>query len=192
MKHFFLYIAPNGHDERLVQSDMNKQPSGIKETSFIRGAKIDPELMKDPLIINLDKTQPGCVMPELFEIPLTIRDDLLEDLLDFGIDNIDAYDCILRDHENGKQYTNYKVCNVLGLIDVFDMNKSELHPDSPPETAYLFNKIVVDEERSFGHHLFRPYGRMSQIMVSEDLKNYLEAKKDKYPHLRFSAPENFA
>ena len=130
-------------------------------------------------------------MPEIFTSPLLLREDLLEDILNLGVDNVDAYECHLIDRESGKVWKNYKLCNIIGLIDVFDIDASELHEDSPPEVAFLLNEIVIDENKTNGHHIFRPYGRMSQIMVSEELKNHLESI-GKYKHLHYAAPQDFA
>jgi len=83
-----------------------------------------------------------------------MTDELLKDMRDFGVDNIDAYSCVVNDTETGEQFTNYKLCNVIGLIDVFDMEASELHEDSPEDVAYLFNEIVIDEKKARGHIFF--------------------------------------
>lgn len=56
--------------------------------------------VEQPIIIALK--YPDDVMPEMFESPLIIRDDLLETILDFGVDNVDSYDCHLVNQETGK------------------------------------------------------------------------------------------
>ena len=165
------------------------QKNGLSQKKLKRGARLKNDEVQEPIIVHL--TYPNDVMPEFFEFPLLLRDDLLKDILDFGVDNLDIYGCELIDRESGKVWSNYKVANIIGLVDVFDMHASELHPDSPSEEAYLFNEIVIDQSKADGHHIFRPYGRQSEMMVSEELKNYLESK-EKYPHLHFVAPEDFA
>ncbi len=187
MTHYFL-IETTGDDYQLCEADMPDQKNGLSWDSFYDGARIPGAEVEEPIIVDLD--YPEDVMPEFFATPLLLRDDLLQDMLEFGIDNIDTYDCHLVDAKSGKIWTEYKLCNIIGLIDVFDMNASELHEDSPPDDALLFNEIVIDEKKAAGHHIFRPHGRMSEIMVSEALKQHLESK-GKYPHMEFVLPENF-
>jgi len=190
MTHYFLHVASDKFKLRSIR--LKRQPDGTNSGMFDEGARID-QPVQEPVQLHLDPiTYVDYVnMPVLGEVPLVMTDALLKDLRDFGVDNIDAYNCVVNDTETGEQFTNYKLCNVIGLIDVFDMAASELHEDSPPEVAYLFNEIVIDESKAKGHHLFRPYGRMSELLVSEALKKHLE-RDAKYPHLQFIAPEDFA
>ena len=188
MPHYFLMRSPR-EDYQLCDSKMPTQKNGLERSMLRKGARLNKDQVSEPIIANL--RYPDDVMAEMFVVPLMFRDDLVEDLLNFGVDNIDTYECHLIDEKSGKVWKNYKVVNIIGAIDVFDMEASELHPDSPPDVAYLFNNIVIDEKKAKGHHIFRPYGRMTQIMISEDLKQYLE-NTGKYKHLEFVAPEDFA
>ena len=190
MPYYFVLVESDKFKLRSIR--MNQQPDGTDDDMFDEGARIDRPV-QEPVQLYLEPIAyvDYVNMPILGEVPLVMTDELLKDLRDFGVDNIDAYSCVVNDTETGEQFTNYKLCNVIGLIDVFDMEASELHEDSPPEVAYLFNEIVIDEGKAKGHHLFRPYGRSTELMLSEALKEHLE-RDGKYPHLEFVAPEDFA
>lgn len=190
MKHYFLTVAQDEYEMRGII--MSKQADGTHRGEFDEGVRVSHPVQV-PIEIELEiPDYPEYInIPCMWQIPLVLRGDLLKDMRDFGVDNIDAYQAIIRDPRGGDVLANYFLCNVIGLVDVFDMQASELHPDSPPEVAYLFNKIVIDEKKAEGHHFFRPYGRMSQLLVSEALKTYLESKNT-YPELEFSEPEDFA
>jgi len=97
----------------------------------------------------------------------------------------------LIDGTSGKVWTNYKLCNIIGLLDVFDMQASNLNENSPPEVALLFDDIVINESKAAGHHLFRPYREMSSIVVSQELKEYIEGL-DKYNNMEFVHPSEYA
>ncbi|MBN1501819.1 MAG: hypothetical protein JW982_16800 [Spirochaetes bacterium] len=188
MPYYFLMRSPGG-DYQLCDTDMPQQKNGLKENRFIKGSKIKSEEIMEPIIINLRYIED--VMPEFFMFPLVFRDDLLADILEFGIENIDSYKCTLLDNISGKIWTEYKVCNIIGMLDVFDMNASKLFVDSPRDDAYLFDEIVINESKALNQHIFRPYGRPSDILISEELKNYLETKS-KYINMQFVKPKNFA
>lgn len=190
MGHYFLVVKYDKFKLRTI--DMPVQANGIKWSQFDEGTRIK-EPVNEPIILEFDpiKHSDYVNLPVMTGTPLVMREDLLSDICAFGVDNIDAYSTILRDIKTGDEWKNYKLCNVIGLLNVFDMSASKLHPDSPPELAYLFNEIVIDENKAKGHHLFRPYGRMSKLLVSEELKGHLESKQ-KYRHIEYIAPEDFA
>ncbi len=190
MDHYFLIVDYEKFKLRTI--DMPVQSDGTDWSQFDEGVRIKGTV-QEPIRLELDPINYSDYvnMPVMTGIPLVMREDLLSDMRAFGVDNIDAYSTILRDTQSGDEWTDYMLCNVIGLLDVFDMSASKLHPDSPPELAYLFNEIVIDENKAKGHHFFRPHGRMSQLLVSEELKNYLESKK-KYQHIEYIAPEDFA
>ena len=188
MSHFFLMERPGGHYQ-LCDASMNKQDNGLCWGDFIDGAKLRTDQVEEPILVDL--RYPEDVMPEIFESPLLISDEFLADLLNFGIDNIDAYECHLIDGESGKVWTNYKLCNIIGLLDVFDMQASTLNDGSSPEVALLFDDIVINESKAAGHHLFRPAGKMSSILVSQELKDYIEGL-GKYKNVEFVHPSEYA
>lgn len=192
MPYYFMLVEMDRYKLRDIV--MPVQADGTGEEEFDEGRRINHSI-QEPIVLHLDpiefEDEEYINMGAMFKPPLVFRDDLLEDLRKFGVDNIDSYDCILRDPKTNEEWKNYKLCNVIGLIDVFDMEASELHEDSPSEVAYLFNEIVIDDKKGRGHHLFRPYGRMTQLLVSDELKTYLESK-EKYQEIGFISPENFA
>ncbi len=190
MNFYFLSKSILPGDDLWANSGMNEQEStGLYENDFIGGISLRDRAMELPIRIEIESK--NAIMPGVFFFPFTLREDLVADLLEFGLDNLEFYDAILVDDAMNKTWTNFKVCNVVGLVDVFDMQKSELHPDSPPDGAYLFNEIVINKDNAAGHHIFRPYGRESEVMVSEALKNYLESK-GKYDFFKYIPPERFA
>ena len=176
-------------DYQLCDSKMPAQKNGLEESMLWEGARLNNDQVSEPIIVSL--RYPEDVMAEIFLFPLILRDDLIEDILIFGVKNLDTYECQLIDEESGKIWTNYKVCNIVGIRDVIDLDASSLHKDSSSGSAHLFNEIVIDEDKAEGLHIFRPDGRMSQIMVSQELKQHLE-ETGKYKHLEFIAPEDFA
>jgi hypothetical protein len=188
MNYFFLSRRRLQNDE-WADSGMNRQSNGLRQNDFIKGVSLAAREMELP--IRIDISSKNCIIPGVYYFPFTLREDLIADILDFGVTNLELYDAILVDDAMNQTWDNYKVCNLVGLIDLFDLQKSELHEDSPPDGPYLLNEIAINENKALEHHIFRPYGRQSQVMVSEALKNHLESK-GKYDFLSFIPPEDFA
>jgi hypothetical protein len=104
----------------------------VEDMDFDTGDKIDLSVeIPDPLECPLKPLNPmssdhGPEMPAFFEgtIPL-FRDDFIAALKEFGVTNIDCYNALIKDPDDGKEYTNYKAVNVLGEIDFKTMEKGK-------------------------------------------------------------------
>jgi hypothetical protein len=102
----------------------------------------------DPLEFTLWPVDPnspydGPEMPVYFdeEIPL-FREDLIFAMQEYGVDNVDAYNARITDPDNGKQYTNYKAVNIVGVVDTaFELEQLEipiLRQDAQIESVGIF------------------------------------------------------
>ncbi len=190
MNYFFLSRRQvQGDEAQWAKSEMREQDNGLDDCDFIDGTSLSDREMTLPIHVEIDSK--NRVVPGLLYYPFTLRIDLIADILEFGVNNLELYDAILVDEARNQTWDDFKVCNIIGLLDIFDLQKSELHENSPSDSPYLFNEIVIGENKAVEHHIFRPYGRQSKVMVSEALKNHLESK-GKYDFLSFIPPEDFA
>ncbi len=150
MTHYFLIMDLD--KDYLTGISMRRQANGFSRGRLTDGVKIDPSEVEQPLIAKLK--DPEDKMPEMFEVPLVMRPDLLQDIRDFGIDNIQTFKTLLRSEDGKTEIRDYIAVNVIGLVDVFDLQNSERHESSPYDTAYLFNSIVIKKDAAKNHHLF--------------------------------------
>lgn len=69
----------------------------------------------DPL--NRSSADHGPELPEYFKgtIPL-FRDDLLDAMASAGVENLERFDVVLQDPDDGRAHANYKAVNIVGLI----------------------------------------------------------------------------
>jgi hypothetical protein len=138
----------------------------IEDADFDLGQKIDTAVtLPDPLEFPLKPLNPlawdhGPEMPEYLEgtIPL-FRDDLIAALEEAGVDNVDCYNAVITDPDNGQKHTNYKAVNILG----------------PGAVAALKKSVPAGEKQASGALIFRDESTGS-ILVREDLKTHLIAK----------------
>ena len=107
-----------------------------------------------------------------------IRQDLLQALLDAGVDNLQLFDAVVRDPVTGAEHTNYRAFNVVGVVMAADMGKSELmHEDTLTGVDRDFAHLVLDEGRiRSGLLLFRLAEATNAIVVHEKIKDMIEAR----------------
>ena len=127
--------------------------------------------------LNPDASDHGSEMPEYFKgkIPL-FRLDLIAALNKAGIDNLDLYNVLLSDPDDGRRYTNYKAVNIIGTIAAADMANSEatVHANGPLIDVD-FDSLAVDEQKTRGALIFRLAESTNAILVHEKLKNHLQS-----------------
>lgn len=154
----------------------------LEDVDFRLGTKIDSDL-PDPLEITLESLDPdasdqGPEMPEYLkgEIPL-FREDLIEALREAGVDNLDLYDAVVIDPDDGRRHTSYKAVNIVGAIAAADMGASDatVHPGGPVIDVD-FDQLVLDESKAGGALMFRLAESTNAILVHEKVRDHLLAK----------------
>ncbi len=153
----------------------------VEDADFDMGTRISVPVPK-PLEFVLEPLNPksdqhGPEMPALFKIPVPLfRDDLLAAMAAGGVDNLDAYDAVVREPDGSKAYTNYKAVNVVGLVAAADMarSKATVHPGGPVIDVE-FDDLVLDPSRARGALIFRLAEATASIFVHDRLRRHLLA-----------------
>ena len=188
MSYYFMQIFyTNGPLKKLKSGSL---VPGMKPGAFTNGRKVELD-NNEPIQLSTRANSEG-PMPELFNLPAFIpNNDFITALEECGVDNIDYYDCVIHDQETGKTYDNYKLGNILGAVDIIDLEASEIDPDSPPKIAMLFDNIVFDESRAKDFDIFRPVNKLSSVVVSQKIRDHIESKGI-FSNVRFMDPEDMA
>jgi hypothetical protein len=184
----YTFIQCISWDEELRELSGGTPDPSLEPGVFTDGAPLTVPV-NQPLIWPL---APGKgKMPVFFADPaLVVHRDFAAVLRERGVDNVDYYDVILVDPQTGQRWNDYLIANVVGVVDVIDLGKSQIDPESPPVTAVLFDEIVLDEGRARNLMLFRPRHKQSSLLVSPQLRRALEAKR--FPDVEFVEPEDYA
>lgn len=147
--------------------------------SWMLGRPIDERSVQQPLKYILDPDYGGT--PKAMygaEVQPVMRDDLVDVLTKAGVDNVQYFRAELFDPESGKQYTNYKAFNIVGLVAAANMQKSELMGTSDSTIGDVdFHALVLDESKLGGLLLFRLAEKISAIVVHEKIKTAIEAAR---------------
>ena len=92
---------------------------------------------------------------ELFDVGIPLMSARLARVLtETGVNNIDFYEAILKNTETGETY-NYKAYNVIGLV----------------AADVIFNKLVVDEDKTHGLLMFRLAENINALMVHKEVRD---------------------
>jgi hypothetical protein len=150
-----------------------------------------------PIEVHLKPYEPlsweqSTELPTIMDaLVLFMRDDLIETLRSVGVDNLDVYDAVVCDPDDGRRHTNYKAVNIIGMIAAADMNKSDavVH-DGIPLVDVSFDKLVIDPSKAHDLALFRLAENNSAIVAHERIKEAVLARGIK--GVKFFRPENVA
>jgi hypothetical protein len=142
--------------------------------------------------LNPDASDHGPELPEYFKgkIPL-FRTDLVAAFKEAGVDNLDLYDVVITDPDNGSRHVNYKAVNIIGVISAADMEKSEaVVYANGPLIDVDFDSLTIDEKKTRGALFFRLAESTNAILVHEKLKHHLQSRG--FNKLEFLNPKEVA
>jgi len=148
------------------------------------------ELTLEPLGTDSDE---GPALPAWLKgrIPLWRR-DLVEALRACGSVNLQCFDAVVVDPDDGSRHVIYQAVNVLGLIAAADLDRSEatVHPSGPPVIDVDFDSLVIDEAKTHGALLFRLAESTNALLVHDQLRRCLRAAG--FDELDFRDPRKVA
>jgi hypothetical protein len=149
----------------------------IPGVDFMRGRRFDPAIaIPRPLRYELSPEFPG-ELPWFFKAggPL-MHDSIVEVLKNVGVDNIDVYDALLVDPEDGTEWTEYKAVNIIGVVAAVDVAKSRFDPDHPDRSmTSRIEELTLNEKIPGDLLIFRLAEKLSAIVVHERIKVAIEA-----------------
>lgn len=160
------------------------------DTPWMDGKPIR-ETFTEPFVFLLDPDYPGELMA-MYEVPsLLMNDNLLKALKSAGVDNLQIFPAIIQDKAKKKEYKNYSVVNIVGVVSCVDPAKSKKGrvTDSDMIDAF-FESLVIDEAKTKGALMFRLAESVGAIIVSEQVKEKIEAAG--IPYMVFYGPGEWA
>lgn len=142
-----------------------------------------------PIRLELDPEQPGVMVPMFYKGILVFSDAMLAALDEAGVDNLDAYDAIIVDPSDGREYTGYKVVNIVGLISCADLSRSNHTAHGIPLIDVDFDSLTIDASKAHGALMFRLAENVAGIVVHQRVRRYLE--QHGIEHLDFCHPNEW-
>lgn len=109
---------------------------------------------------------------------LVISKRLYNELEAAGVDNMDAYACVISNAETGFKTEDYIAVNLLGLVATGDL-----------EMAKIRGNLSFDELKAKGMLMFRLEDNPSAIVIHKSVKAHLQNKG--FDMLTFMEPEKW-
>jgi len=177
---YYLFDAISG-PVRWVGEDKQRQYWEDNKISWITGNRFADDLIPNPLEFDFEPIKGtwdhGKDLPDLLlgaPMPL-LHNDVVEAMTAAGVDNIDYYPTRIKYPESGEFSTSYQAANIIGLIGAADMEKSEaeIH-DNIPLVDVSFDKLVIDEAKTYGVLIFRMAESNNSILIHDRVKDYFD------------------
>jgi hypothetical protein len=144
--------------ERLATRRAIAQGPGLETEPWVFGRKLSFEV-PEPLIYTLHLGS-GMLLPMYEEREPLMRQDLLDALLEAGVDNLDVYRATVRDPVAAREWDNYWAFNVLGLVAAGVSDPA----------------LTIDESKTKGLLLFRLAEVPSIIVVDEIVRQAVQRR----------------
>lgn len=142
----------------------------FENVSWNRGARIRGAV-PTPVRIYLDPEASGVLLPMYHKGVLLMSEALVEALHSAGVQNLELFDTILIDDANHREYTNYRLVNIIGCIAAADLAQSAHRAHGAPLFDVDFDSLVIDENKAKGALMFRLAENVSGIVVHESVKD---------------------
>ena len=146
------------------------------------------EIIPEPLEFFIYEEDQGRMRSYFPVFPL-MREDLVEALVECGVDNLQQYKTVIKEVSTGKIYTNYKAINVVGVVSLVDQAKSDSAALGIGDAAF-YHSITFDSSKGNGQLLFRLKESVSKIIVHKKVKDYLLEKG--FSDIEFQHPNDFS
>ncbi len=148
------------------------------DVSFEEGVSLSNNKIPDITLTLSKKSRRGnmtdrLVITAVYGLVFSTR---LRELLDsLGIDNIEYYTLEIVDPRTGKKFSDYRIANVVGLVDCVDREKSDCKYFDDGEIKRI-HKLVLDESRIPSKlRIFRLAGRTVLTVVHQSIKEAIES-----------------
>jgi hypothetical protein len=162
---------------------------------WFAGARFATNTIPEPVEVTLEPFNASYQAQEIAEyIPGTVplfRLDLIEALREAGVDNLDLYDAVIIDPDNGARHTTHKAANIIGVIAAADLGRSVATVN--PGGAVIdvsFDSVALNEAATGGARLFRLAESPTTILLHRSVREHLDSKG--FTKLWYLDPEDVA
>jgi len=141
----------------------------------------------EPVQVSLNPTHSDQMLTYYDVDAILMTRRMLEALRAVGVDNLDAYNAIVRHPGTGFETRDYVAVNLLGLVSAADLSRSRVvggSSDHKLDTG--FEGFTVDAARARGMLMFRLAENTSAILVRRTVREHL--KREGFEQLRFILP----
>ncbi len=179
----YYVLAVENHNGMLLSGMPEANPDDPFVDDWLFGTPFSVKI-KEPIIVEIQNRYLDSELLPYFQSEPVMSNEFYQALLECGVNNLVAYDCILQS-ENGKiQHKGFKAVNIIGVIQAAGKD-TEYRGDSRLMDASM-DKLDIDTDRTGGALMFRLAENLSKVIVHEKVKKYIEEKG--FPSIVFRDP----
>jgi hypothetical protein len=181
----YFVILTNSNERMLLVG----VPLGPSDTSWTMGRRFSGSPTQ-PVPIESVEGYEEEGLPQFENVPPVMSNAVHEALLKAGVDNIDAYDAVLRSEDNSIEHAGFKAYNLIGLVSATDIRRTAFAPSNPSRAIDAsFDSLMIDPAKTGGALMFRLAENTSTILVHRRVKEALEVAG--FESIYFIAPPEY-
>lgn len=143
-----------------------------------------------PIEIEMQETHSDQLIQLNAKDALIMPKTMLAALREAGVDNLDAYETVIRHPKTAFVTHDYVACNLIGLVSAVNIARSKVVGGSSDHLLDTdFDGLVIDETRARGLLMFRLAENTTGVVVHEKIRRQLESRG--FGQLLFIEPEKW-
>src|SRR5207302_11238489 len=108
---------------------------------------------------------------------MIMQKSMLAALREACVDNLDAYETVIRHPKTAFVTHDYVACNLIGLVSAVNIARSKVVGGSSDHLLDTdFDGLVIDETRARGLLMFRLAENTTGVVVHEKIRRQLESR----------------
>lgn len=178
------YILASENPDRMLLSYFPDPTDEPFVDFWLKGSPFVNSVKQNPIIATiLEGHEHRELMPYYDSEPI-MSNEFYQALVDAGVDNLDAYDCILRSEDGTVEYKGFKAVNIIGVIRA--TGEGTVFSGESRLIDASMDKVVIDSRKTMNVLMFRLAENLSTVVVHERVKRYIEKKS--FPSIVFRDP----
>ena len=175
MKYFRLIFGFNEADDANFVSCNAGQLHGLSEYCAMEGK---PLQTKWPFVTLPYNTKEGSIFSDYLHNVygwLLVSDRFIHCVKPFDENAVEYLDVTILNSSNGQERTDYKVANVIDVVDALDLNNSVYDTYVAAGKEFIvIRKFSLKFSVVQNHHIFKLSNETAPVFVSEEIKNTIE------------------
>lgn len=183
------YILAATNPERMLLSAMPRPTNKRMKDGWQFGRIFTSEPDQPVIVVIPDAELESDLMP-FFDSNPVVSNEFYETLLKAGVDNLDAYDAVLRSEDGTVEFKGFKAINIIGLISATGSStgtRTGFTGDYKSISASM-DGFSIDASKTKKMLMFRLAENTSTIIVHKSVKQEIE--KAGFPFMDFRVPED--
>ena len=180
------YVLEGTADGPIVLLNSLRSPG--RGDGWMLGRKFKTQVSEPVQITAKEDFDEGILMP-LYPTPTIMRRDLYEAILSAGVDNIDAWDAVVRKADGTLLSREYKAFNVLGVVRAAGPGTVYAQENPSRLVDASLESLDLDASAAHGLYLFRLAESAGTLIVHEKVKQAIEARR--IENVTFTEPGNY-